>query len=73
MQCLLILFIAAFAVTSVHAKDDPVLTANTNPVWSGRFTSIETTRLRLTITATPGDISRIWEVELYAPVEKAKR
>ncbi|MEI7947653.1 MAG: FAD-dependent oxidoreductase, partial [bacterium] len=43
------------------------VTGNKNPAWSGLFTPVVTTRLRLTVTVTPGDISRIWEVELYAP------
>ena len=46
---------------------DAQVTANLQTDWSARFTPVETTRLRLTITATPGGISRIWEVELYAP------
>jgi hypothetical protein len=40
---------------------------NPHPDWSAHFAPVETTRIRLTITATPDDISRIWEVELYAP------
>ncbi len=35
--------------------------------WAGTFTAIETSRIRLQVTATQDDTSRIWEVELYAP------
>ncbi len=45
---------------------------NKNPTWSTLFKTIETTRLRLTITAAPDATSRIWEVELYAPVTISK-
>ena len=47
---------------------DAKITANKNPAWSARFTPVETKRLRLTITATPKETSRIWEVELYGPL-----
>jgi hypothetical protein len=46
---------------------DAQVTANLHTAWSARFTPVETTRLRLAITASPGGVSRIWEVELYAP------
>jgi len=46
---------------------DAKVTANKNPAWSARFTPVETKRLRLIITATPGETSRIWEVEFYGP------
>jgi hypothetical protein len=49
------------------------VTDNPHPDWSARFTPVETTRLRLTITATPDDVSRIWEVELYAPTAKSNK
>ena len=41
---------------------------NTLPAWSGTFPAATTTKVRLGITATREDTSRIWEVELYAPV-----
>jgi len=41
--------------------------ANTQPVWAGTFEPVATSRLRLSIHATRGDTSRIWEVEFYAP------
>jgi hypothetical protein len=40
-----------------------VRNAQVETVW--RFSEIQTNRLRLVVTATPGNISRIWEVELY--------
>lgn len=45
---------------------------NKLPAWSGTFEAVETIRLRLGITATQDDISRIWEVELYAPPQKGR-
>jgi hypothetical protein len=33
--------------------------------WHARFEPLTTDRLRLNVSATHGDISRIWEVELY--------
>ena len=50
-------------------KDIPgtAIKDNKLPAWSGTFNAVETTRIRLGITATKDDISRIWEVELYAP------
>ncbi len=46
--------------------------ANNDPAWTQRFTPVSTTRLRLHITRTQDDTSRLWEVELYGP-EKAGR
>jgi hypothetical protein len=55
-------------------KDIPGAAARDNrlPAWSGTFGAVETTRLRLGITATQDDTSRIWEVELYAPPAKPR-
>jgi hypothetical protein len=53
--------------TAWQDMPDAKVTANLKTDWSARFTPVETTRLRLAITASPGGISRIWEVELYAP------
>jgi hypothetical protein len=36
--------------------------------WHAHFDPVTTDRLRLDVRATSGDISRIWEVELYEPV-----
>jgi hypothetical protein len=50
-------------------KDIPGAAVKDNKLaaWSGTFETVEIARLRLGITATQDDISRIWEVELYAP------
>jgi hypothetical protein len=40
---------------------------NTQVDWHGRFAPVTTTRVRLLVRATKIDISRIWEVELFAP------
>ena len=44
--------------------------ANTQPAWAARFPGVRTQKLRVWITKTRGDISRIWEVELYKPLAK---
>ncbi len=48
-------------------KDIPggAIRGNPLPVWSGPFDPVQTARIRLGVTATQNDISRIWEVELY--------
>ena len=38
---------------------------NTRADWCATFATQRTTRVRLLITATPNDIARIWEFELY--------
>ena len=45
---------------------------NQQPAWAGTFDAVTATRLRLVITATKGDTSRIWEVEVYAPQGKGQ-
>ena len=35
--------------------------------WHTRFKPVTTARLRLVVTATPGDLTRIWEWEVYHP------
>jgi hypothetical protein len=37
--------------------------------WTARFAPVQTDRLRLIIEETPAGVSRIWEVELFAPVK----
>jgi hypothetical protein len=37
--------------------------------WAARFAPVQTDRLRLIIEETPAGVSRIWEVELFAPVK----
>jgi hypothetical protein len=46
---------------------------NDNPVWSARFAPVKTKYLRLVITGTPHNISRVWEVEFYEPVKDEKQ
>ena len=36
--------------------------------WHARFPDISTDRLRLVVTRTPGNLTRIWEFEVYGPV-----
>ena len=40
---------------------------NESPDWNARFKPITTTKLRLVVTKTPGDLTRIWEWEVYNP------
>lgn len=46
---------------------------NAQPAWASVFERIETKRLRLAVTATKDDTSRIWEVELYGPPPDSPR
>jgi len=43
---------------------------NTDVAWQCRFEPLATTRARLLVRKTQIDVSRIWEIELYAPVEE---
>ena len=44
---------------------------NESPDWNARFQPVTTSRLRLVVTRTPGDLTRIWEWEVYnAPAGK---
>lgn len=45
---------------------------NTSPAWSTQFSAVKTRRLRLVVTKTQIDVSRIWEVEFYGPVGENK-
>jgi hypothetical protein len=38
---------------------------NESPEWSVRFGPVTTTRIRLIVTRSPGDLTRIWEWEVY--------
>ena len=40
---------------------------NETPDWHARFQPVTTTRLRLVVTRTPEDLTRIWEFEVYHP------
>lgn len=42
---------------------------NADPQWSGTFAPVTAANMRLCVTRTSGDISRIWEIELYGPVK----
>jgi hypothetical protein len=47
------------------------VTGNESPDWHTRFGPVTTTKLRLAVTRTPGDLTRIWEWEVYhLPAEK---
>ncbi len=48
------------------------ITANSNPAWATRFSKVHTQRVRLSITRTKDDISRIWEVEFYNPLTEQR-
>ena len=51
-------------------KDIPGAAAkdNDDPYWNRTFAPVEATKLRLRVTRTRGDISRIWEIEVYGPI-----
>jgi hypothetical protein len=40
---------------------------NTSIKWTRRFTAVQSDQFRLKVTKTPGNISRIWEIEFYHP------
>jgi hypothetical protein len=46
----------------------PEVEENENPVWSATFAPVTTKYLRLVITQTPHNISRVWEIEFYHPL-----
>lgn len=41
---------------------------NTSVDWHTRFPPVTSDRLRLVVTRTPGNLTRIWEFEVYGPV-----
>ena len=43
------------------------VTGNVACDWHARFEPVTTRQLRLVVTRTPGDLTRIWELELYRP------
>jgi FAD dependent oxidoreductase len=55
--------------TGWKAIEETRTVRNTKVDWHTRFAPITTDRLRLLITATPGKLARIWEIELYDPQE----
>jgi hypothetical protein len=40
---------------------------NTDPAWTRQFEPVQTSRVRLRITRTQDNTSRLWEVEFYGP------
>jgi hypothetical protein len=46
----------------------PAVEENGNPAWSATFAPVKTKHLRLVITQTPHNISRVWEIEFYHPL-----
>lgn len=53
-------------------KDIPGASAvdNVRVTWKKTFAPVEAKRVRLLVTKTPGNISRIWEVEFFNPKEE---
>ena len=51
----------------------PAIRNNENPVWSTTFPPVKTSRIRIVITATPHDLSRVWEIEFYQPLTGIKK
>jgi hypothetical protein len=56
-------------------KDIPgtEVTGNEEFDWHATFPAVQTARLRLFVTATPNDLTRIWEFELYCLTEPANK
>ena len=50
----------------------PAIKGSKDPVWSATFGPIQTKHFRLVITGAPHNLSRLWEVEFYQPVENVK-
>ncbi len=48
----------------------PAVTNNENPVWASTFAPVKTKHLRFVITRAPHNISRLWEIEFYQPLEE---
>lgn len=44
------------------------ITGNQAVDWHARFVPVRATRLRLSVSKTPGDLTRLWELEVYGPV-----
>ncbi len=51
----------------------PAIKNNENPVWSTTFPPVKTKHIRLVITATPHNLSRVWEIEFYQPLTGIKK
>jgi hypothetical protein len=50
-------------------RDVPGAKAEDNEAvdWAARFAPVQTDRLRMTVTRAPGDLARLWELEVYNP------
>ncbi len=46
---------------------DTKVTGNESPDWNAQFKPVTSNRLRLWVTSSPGDLIRVWEIELYHP------
>ncbi len=56
-----------FNGTTWRDVEDAIAQGNQDIDWLSRFEPVTTNRVRLSVRATSGDVSRIWEVELYEP------
>jgi hypothetical protein len=62
--------ITDFAIQSHDGSDwkdvpDTRVKGNESADWNARFTPVTSERIRLWVTASPGDLIRIWEFEVY--------
>jgi hypothetical protein len=48
------------------------IAGNSDIAWAATFPEVRTDRIRLLVTKTKDNISRIWEVELYPPIRKSR-
>jgi len=55
-----------------QAADDPISDFRLQVEVARRFSAVTSDRIRLVVTKTPGNIARIWEVELYHPAAASK-
>lgn len=49
-----------------------VVRGNNDPYWAVMFGAVETERMRVRIDRSRGDVSRIWEIEFFGPVDPAQ-
>ena len=47
---------------------EAVVAYNARSEWASKFPPVRTDRIRLVVSKTPDDISRIWEIEFYHPI-----
>ena len=48
-----------------HDISNAAATGNTSIDWHAKFDRVTASRLRLVVASAPGDLTRIWELELY--------